>query len=152
MKRFLIAMLCLLGSGFANAEGDLLMVRSQQSFPETMLQLQTTIKEYGYTVSRVQRVDIGLTASGYKTDKYRVVFFGKIAEINALSQRHPQLMAYLPLQIVIFAEGEETVLIGMNPIIFNEFVEDAMVNDLFARWENDMRAIIREVREAGEKS
>lgn len=151
MKRLFAVLLLSLAPLLADAEGDLLMARSQQGFPETMLQLQSTIKEYGYTVSRVQRVDIGLTSSGYKTDKYRIVFFGKPAEINALTQRHPQLLAYLPLQIVIFAENEETVMLGMNPSVFNYFVEDAMVNDFFTRWENDMRAILREVREAGEK-
>ncbi|MGD8742627.1 MAG: DUF302 domain-containing protein [Granulosicoccaceae bacterium] len=151
MKRLLAALLLLMATPFVHAEGDLLMARSQQTFPEAMLQLQNTIKEYGYTISRVQRVDIGLTKSGYKTDKYRIVFFGKAAEINALTQRHPQLMAYLPLKIVIFAEEDETMLVAMNPSMFNELVEEAMINDFFARWENDVRAILQEMREAGDR-
>ena len=44
-----------------------------------MAVLQHAIGTQGYTLSRVQRVDIGLTESGFKTDKYRVVFFGKPA-------------------------------------------------------------------------
>ncbi len=35
------------------------------SFPEAMNALQSAIAEEGYKVSRVQRVDIGLTGSGY---------------------------------------------------------------------------------------
>jgi uncharacterized protein (DUF302 family) len=151
MKRLFTALLLLMAPALLHAEGDLLMARSQQTFPEAMLQLQNTINEYGYTISRVQRVDIGLTKSGYKTDKYRIVFFGKAAEINALTQRHPQLMAYLPLKIVIFAEEDETMLMAMNPSVFNNFVEKAMINDFFSRWENDMRSILQEMREAGEK-
>ena len=65
---------------------EMLMARSRQSFPETMLTLQEAIVEQGYTLSRVQRVDIGLTASGFTTDKYRVVFLGKADEVHALSE------------------------------------------------------------------
>ena len=82
----------------------LLMMRSSQSFPETMLALQRTLGEYGYTISRVQRVDIGLTSSGFETDKYRIVFFGKPEEVRQLSEKHPQLIPYLPLKITLFAE------------------------------------------------
>jgi len=52
----------------ANAE-DIVMARSTLAFPEAMLALQESIREHGYTLSRVQRVDIGLTGMGYKTDK-----------------------------------------------------------------------------------
>ncbi len=54
---------------------QLIMTRSLNTFPETMLNLQEAIADQGYTISRVQRVDIGLTKMGYETDKYRVVFF-----------------------------------------------------------------------------
>ena len=57
---------------------DLIMARSHEKFPEAMLTLQESIAAHGYTVSRVQRIDIGLTGMGYKTDKYRIVFAGKI--------------------------------------------------------------------------
>ena len=81
------------------AAEDLLAARSTQSFPEAMLMLQESIREHGYTVSRVQRVDIGLTNMGYQTDKYRVVFFGKIDEVRELSNRHPEMIPYLPVEI-----------------------------------------------------
>jgi uncharacterized protein (DUF302 family) len=137
-------------SGNVFAEGDLLMARSQQSFPEAMLTLQTAIKDYGYTISRVQRVDIGLTRSGYKTDKYRIVFFGKASEVNAVVARHPELMAYLPLKIAIFAEAEETVLVTLNPSSYKQFTNDKVTESLFSRWENDLRAIMAELRTSAE--
>ncbi|MCK5396597.1 MAG: DUF302 domain-containing protein, partial [Gammaproteobacteria bacterium] len=90
---------------------ELLMVRTQQSFPEAMLTLQTSIREHGYQVSRVQRIDIGLTGMGYKTDKYRIVFVGKPKEIQYLVDKYPVLAAYMPPQISIFAEHDETVLV-----------------------------------------
>ena len=56
-----IMSLCVMTVSMAN---DLLMVRSQQSFPEAMLTLQTSIKDHGYQIVRVQRIDIGLTGMG----------------------------------------------------------------------------------------
>jgi len=52
------------------AADELTMVRSVQPFPEAMLTLQEAIKAQGYTITRVQRVDVGLTRMGYKTDLY----------------------------------------------------------------------------------
>ena len=129
----------------ANAE-DLLMSRSKQTFPEAMLALQSSIGEHGYTVSRVQRVDIGLTKSGYKTDKYRIVFLGKSSEINAIKFAEPQLIPYLPLKIAIFAEGEETMLVAANPVQYASFVRNKNIADILRRWENDLRSIFNDVK------
>jgi len=116
------------------------MIRSHQNFPETMLNLQDEIKSHGYTLSRVQRVDIGLTKSGYKTDKYRVVFFGKKDEIKWLTQSYPEWIAYLPLKIAIFSEGNDTLLIAGNPeVIFLN--SDPKFKRLIARWKRDIRSI-----------
>jgi len=83
--------------------GEMIMVRSSEAFPETMATLQEAIRSKGYSLSRVQRVDVGLTAKGYKTDKYRVVFFVKGKQIQQLSSDYPQLILYLPLTIAIYA-------------------------------------------------
>ncbi|MDH5573416.1 MAG: DUF302 domain-containing protein [Gammaproteobacteria bacterium] len=124
----------------------LLMARTEQSFPEAMLKLQETIKNQGYTVSRVQRIDIGLTASGYQTDKYRVVFFGKHKEITDLSERYPHMIPYLPLQIAIFAEEEETLLVAASP----RQLEDENypeLNQILEKFEQDMQAIFSAMRD-----
>lgn len=143
--RSLLAGLLLWGAAAAVA-ADMLMVRSSEPFEETMLLLQQAIGAQGYTLSRVQRVDIGLTEFGYKTDKYRVVFFGKPEEIRALSARHPELIPYLPLKIAIFAEADETLLATSNPTYLSEAYADPDLTVLFARWEEDLRAILERVR------
>ena len=81
LKKYL---LILVATGFSMPviADDLLMVRTQQTFPEAMLTLQTSVKDHGYEVTRVQRIDIGLTGMGYKTDKYRIVFVGKIGRAS----------------------------------------------------------------------
>lgn len=150
MKRFmrlLLASAVLLLSSAHAAEESLLMMRSAQSFPETMLALQKTLGEYGYTISRVQRVDIGLTSSGFETDKYRIVFFGKPEEIRSLSREHPELIPYLPLKMTIFAEQEETLLVALDPAALRGVVKDEEFDYQLMRWKNDIVSIMDELRE-----
>ncbi|NOQ87525.1 MAG: DUF302 domain-containing protein [Gammaproteobacteria bacterium] len=129
---------------------NLLMVRTQQTFPEAMLTLQTSIREHGYDVARVQRIDIGLTGMGYKTDKYRVVFVGKPKEIQYLINKYPVLAAYMPPQISIFAEHDETVLVTANPMIYAEMIDDEADKILFRRWESDVYSVFDDIRNADE--
>jgi uncharacterized protein (DUF302 family) len=146
--RLIITLTCSLfaASAFA-AEERLLMMRSTQSFPETMLAVQKTLGEYGYTVSRVQRVDIGLTTSGFQTDKYRIVFFGKPEEIRNLSQAHPELIPYLPLKMTLFAEEDETVLVALDPTALYDVVPTEAFRYRLLRWKNDIVSIMDELRE-----
>ena len=148
MKRQLssIILVCLLLSTtrLALAE-EIVITRSVLAFPEAMLALQESIRAHGYTVSRVQRIDIGLTGMGYKTDKYRIVFAGKIDEIRELTEKAPQLTAYLPPKISIFAEGDQTVLVTINPRLYADIAGDAIDPIIFAHWESDLRSIFRDV-------
>ena len=146
-KYFLILISVLLSTSVM--AGDLLMVRTEQSFPEAMLTLQTSVKEHGYEVTRVQRIDIGLTGMGYKTDKYRVVFVGKPKEIQYLVNKYPVLAAYMPPQISIFAEHGETVLVTANPMIYAEMVDESD-KVLFKRWESDVYSVFDDLRHAEE--
>ena len=98
---------------------NLMMVRSKQSFPEAMSFLQETIRKMGYTVSRVQRIDIGLTSSGFATDKYRVVFFSTAKDIEMIAKDFPHLVPYMPWKIAIFAEEQDTLLVAANPMSFS---------------------------------
>ncbi len=149
MSRFMHFLLLGLFALPVNAS-DLLMVRSQQDFPETMLTLQTSIKDHGYKITRVQRIDIGLNGMGYKTDKYRVVFVGKTDEIQYLVNKYPVLAAYLPPQISIFAEGGDTVLITANPVIYADMVDDEADKILFRRWESDVYSVFDDIRNSEE--
>ena len=142
---FLLALLAWLLP--AQAE-ELLMVRSAQNFPEAMLTLQGAIDLQGYTLSRVQRVDIGLTASGFTTDLYRVVFLGKIEEIRELTEKHPELIPYLPLKIAVFAEGNDTLLVTYDPAQFSRFYPEPVLQPYFERWARDLRELLEVVREA----
>jgi uncharacterized protein (DUF302 family) len=127
---------------------ELLMARSPEDFPETMLRLQDSLVDHGYTVSRVQRVDIGLTESGFITDKYRIVFFGKPEEVRTMAQQFPQLIPYLPLQMTVFEEGEETVIVTADPLMLQKLVADPEVSYVFMRWKSDLLSVMEDLRGA----
>lgn len=125
---------------------SLVMRKMEAGFPETMSALQNAITDQGYTVSRVQRVDIGLIKTGYKTDRYRVVFFGKAKEINKLSRRYPELTPFLPLKIVIFAEGKGTMLLVNDMRNMEGLYKNRKLHKVFRRWDKDILGILEKTR------
>ena len=127
---------------------DLIMARSSLGFPEAMLALQESLKEHGYKVARVQRIDIGLTGMGYKTDKYRVVFVGKTKEINYLVNKYTQLIPYMPPKVAIFAEAGDTVLVTINPQVYAEMIDDVNDRYIFDHWESDVYSVFDDYRNA----
>ncbi len=125
---------------------DLIMRRISLSFPEAMNALQTAISEEGFTVSRVQRVDVGLTKSGYRTAEYRIVFFMKEDTVHEIVKQHPELIPFLPLKITIFAEGGETILVTLNPAKLDEFFPQAGMRKEFLEWETSVNRILDQVQ------
>lgn len=138
-----------LGSAGARAD-EMLMARSPLAFPEAMTELQQAIKARGYTVGHVQRVDVGLSVGGFKTAEYRVVFFAKPEELAALPARLPEVAAYLPLKIAIFAEGDTTLLSTNNPQTLRQFFPNAGLDAVFERWYTDVSAILDSMRQTDE--
>jgi uncharacterized protein (DUF302 family) len=124
-----------------SAAEELLMARVARPFPETMNALQEAIRGKGYTVSRVQRVDVGLTSSGFQTAEYRLVFYAVPEELRSLSRDHVELIPYLPLSIVIFAEGDDTIILTANPQQLGEFFDRPELRRIFSRWEQDVRTV-----------
>lgn len=143
---FLTALILLLVTLSAARADDLIMRRIPVDFPETMTTMQSSIIKQGYRVSRVQRVDIGLTSSGYDTAEYRLVFFIRPDQLDMIEKQHPDLIPFVPLKITIFAEGSETILVTLNPLKLNEFFPDAGLGDLFAQWEKDIIEIFDRVQ------
>ena len=125
---------------------ELLLARSSQDFPEAMSTLQNAITKKGYKISKVQRVDEGLNKSGFTSDKYRVVFFGKANEIRKLSNKYPELIPYIPLNFTIFAEGRDTLVTTLNPSGLKPYYPNPEIAVVFDRWEKDLREILSVIR------
>ena len=134
---------------FWPAWGDeLQMVRTEQAFPEAMARLQQIIAANQYKVTRVQRVDVGLTSSGFATAEYRIVFFAKPAEMRAIPDKHPELLPYLPLKIVVFAEGDSTLAVAHSPALLGQFYKAPELQPHFQQWERDVRVILDQFAQA----
>lgn len=144
---WLVAVGLLLASLSAQAQNTL-MARSPQGFEVAMQQLQTTLKEYGYAVAHIQKCDGGMTQFGYNSDFYRVVFFGKIEETRRLSKNYPQLVPYLPLKILLFAENDETVFVALNPLELGQYYQEPELLVQFMRWHNDLRSMFDELHDS----
>ena len=138
-------LLCL--SAPAMADG-VLMARTDNQFPEAMTLLQSAISSRGYKITRLQEVNENLAKRDFKSDMYRVVYFGKYEEVKAVTASYPELIPFLPLNITIFAEGDQAILVASHPKMLERFFPDPKLKPLFDRWEADMLAIMDEVREA----
>ena len=142
-----MAVLTLFLTAPAMAEG-LLMARTSSQFPESMTLLQSTISSHGYTITRLQQVNENLAKRHFASDMYRVVYFGKLDEIKQVTDKHPELIPFLPMNITIFAEGDQAILVASQPRMLEAFFTDTDLKPVFERWQKDMEAIIDEVREA----
>jgi len=125
---------------------DLIMRRIAMGFPEAMNALQASIVKQDYRVSRVQRVDIGLTSSGYDTAEYRIVFFIRPDQLDMIETKHPHMIPFMPLKITIFAEGDDTILVTLNPLKLNEFFPDEGLGEQYAAWEKDIIEVLDRVQ------
>jgi len=126
---------------------DLLMVRMDKQFPEAMALLQSAISSRGYTITRLQQVNENLERREYKSDMYRVVYFGKHEEVRQVTAAHPELIPFLPLSITIFAEGEQAILVSSHPQTLQRFFPAGDLKPVFDRWEKDITEIMDELRE-----
>lgn len=131
----------------AMAEG-LMMARSPLMFPEAMAVLQNAIHEQGYAITRLQEVNENLEKRAYASDIYRVVFFGKYEEVHALAASHPELIPFLPLNITIFAEGDNAMVMAAHPHTLEEYFPDPALRPVFERWEADLAKIMNAVRQS----
>jgi len=132
----------------AQADQNLVMVRSSANAQHVMDVLKETLPEYGYSVAHTQRCDGGMAEFHYKTDFYRVVFFGKLKEVREILSRHPEMSPYLPLKIAVIAENDETVLAAVDPrALGSMFPDDPQLQLQFARWYNDIQAMLDEMRQ-----
>ena len=141
---FGFCLLCFMAT--SQAEG-LTMARTNQTFPEAMLKLQDVIVTTGYTVSRVQRIDIGLTKSGYATDKYRIVFFGNKNEIATVSKNYPHLIPNIPWKIAIFAEQQDTLLVSADPMQFSDEKYPG-ADKYLLKWKKDIQKMFTYIQES----
>jgi len=121
---------------------SLFMYRSEDDFVETISRLKNILKKNGYDFIKVQNVDKGLRKNGYVTDNYKTVFFAKTKHMSKLINKYPETLTYLPLKITIYSEGDETILISLNPIhLSHTFIEKEM-SKILNHWSIHLKHIL----------
>jgi uncharacterized protein (DUF302 family) len=142
----LLALLALLVASAAASADNMIMGRAALRAEIVLEYVKSSIEEHGYSIAHVQLCDGGMKDFGYSSDVYRVVFFGKIDEVRSISERHPELVSYLPLKIAVIAEKDETLLSVLNPEALAPFFSDRELQIQFSRWHSDLKSIFRDVR------
>ncbi|MGB5254164.1 MAG: hypothetical protein WBN68_15750 [Sedimenticolaceae bacterium] len=145
MMRALMAAALLLSAALCSAD-NMIMARIPAPADIVFEYVKSSVEEHGYSVAHVQLCDGGMTDFGYKSDLYRVIFFGKLGEVRLISESYPELVAYLPLKIAVIAEAEETLLTVLNPETLAPFFADEAVQIQLGRWHSDLVSILSDVR------
>jgi len=147
--RYLLTLVLLWTSLSALAGQGMLMARSSRPAETVMEELQAALKQSGYAIAHIQKCDGGMAEFGYKSDFYRVIFFGKADQVRELVKRVPEMAAYLPLKIVVFAEREDTVMAAIDPLDLpvNTGQDPELTRQLEA-WRDDIRRVLERVRSA----
>ena len=128
-------------------EQNLYMVRSNIPYDIAMERVKTMLNSYGYQVAHTQRCDGGLADFGYTTDFYRVLFWGKYAEVHDLSAKFPEIVPFLPLKFLVFAENNETVFVALNPAMLASYYDEPELEIQLMRWKNDIESIMDALRD-----
>jgi len=136
----------LLAISLGASADNMIMARVPMRAELVIEYLNSSVEEHGYTIAHTQLCDGGMTDFGYKSDLYRVVFFGKIDEVRMISGRFPELVSYLPLKIAVIAEKDETLLTVLNPEALAPFFPDQELQIQFGRWRSDLISIFDDVR------
>lgn len=84
---------------------------------------------------------------GYTTDKYNIVFFGRIEEVRELSKTHPELIPLFPFKLAVYAEDNGTRFSVLNPAELAPLLDaDKVLIAQLAAWEQDFRAVLNEMQ------
>lgn len=147
VSRIVALLVVLLSPLQVSAGQTTLMARTGMPFDQALTAVQELLGEYGYTVAHIQKCDGGMAKFGYHSDKYQLVFFGKLEEVRRVSHAHPELIPFLPLKLAVFAEGKETVVVALDPLELGRYLPDPHLQIQLARWHSDLTSMLAEIRE-----
>ena len=146
LKMFLLGAVLVIAH--ASVADNMIMARVPLRAEIVLEYVKASVEEHGYTVAHLQLCDGGMQDFGYKSDFYRVVFFGKVDEVRMVSVHYPELVSYLPLKIAVIAEKDETLLTVLNPEALAPFFPDEALQIQLGRWQSDLVSIFNDVRRA----
>ncbi len=153
-KSIVMLMVCFLVTfpAWANSQvqedNKVLLTRIQHRFDTTLEIMKTVLQKNGFRVAHVQRCDGGLKEMGYETDKYRVIFFGRFREVREVSQKHAELIPFIPFKLLVYAEGDETVVSTLNPESLKGKVSDPGIAAKLKAWKKEFIEILEQAHKS----
>lgn len=144
MKSLLVTMIlfCLVSTA-AFAKEQFLTVERQGDYTPALDDLTIAIADHNYTLIKIQPIDEGLRHFGYKTENYKVVFFGNSKQVDQLVADHPEASVMLPLKIMLYQQGNMIVAsspdMGMWKKVFGPDVIPVIEG-----WQQDVKKILRD--------
>lgn len=145
IRILILQMLLLAGSVFAGHD-DLLIERVNAKFSYAWSALDKTIRAYHYKPAYLQRCDFALNERHYKSDKYRILFFGKYDEMKKMSKKYPEIVPFFPLRMTVMEEGTHTLVIATSPMTLLSLVKTNEERMTIFRWQEDMKSILKQVK------
>ncbi|QTR50237.1 hypothetical protein [Candidatus Thiothrix anitrata] len=140
-----LSVMALIGSPI-QAQDKLLSVRTSQQFDVALEQVQQVLTRHGFQVAHIQKCDSGLEGMGYKTDDYKIVFFGRLEEVRALSKQYPDLVPLFPFKLAVYTDGDDTVLSVLNPeAVAPLMATDPVLQQQLSTWGKDFRAVLTDM-------
>lgn len=120
------------------------ITQSENDFPDTMSQVQTSLADKGYSIIRIQALDQGLGMAGYKINRYRIIFFGKAKDFKAIQSSHPGFTVFLPLSITVYEDKGKIFLQSMPFAAMKDLALDQKQAAMVLRWHDDIAASIQQ--------
>ena len=139
--RFWIALLLIFLAHPLSADDSILVADTDTEFMTAIDNLKDAIAAQGYTVAHVQKCDRGLTSMGYKSELYRVVFFGRHEEVQRISAEHPELIPFLPFKMLIHTNKGGSSLAIINPELLKTLTNDPWISEMSSKWHDDFVVI-----------
>jgi hypothetical protein len=136
----------ILSSSVFAGHDQLLIERVNAKFSYSWLALDKTIKAHNYKAAYLQRCDFAMNERHYKSDKYRILFFGKYDEMKSMSEKYPEMTPFFPLKITVMEEGTHSLLIATPPIALLPLVKTNKDRMTIFRWNEDMQSILSQVK------
>lgn len=133
---------------FAQTDHQPLLVRTSYSFDQAIDTAEQHLINKGYTVVFTQKCDNALGHYQYATDSYRVLMFSKLDFSRQWLPKYPEIAAFLPLRLAVFAEGDDTMLASYHPMDIAKGLNTPELNPFFEQWAQDIEAIMQTMNQA----
>ena len=144
--RYLVATAMVLWFSFAQAmETDMFMsAEKRANYQPALDDLSAAIIDLGYTPIKIQPIDHGLRKMGYDLSDYKVIFFGKKAQVDKVLAIYPEAAVMLPLKIILYHKGDVVVAMTPRMEMWKSVFHKKGLNEIIDQWHKDLAGILKE--------